>query len=145
MRRLRQTLVWVGLALWGVACCRQHQAPPQPPAAVPGATATSVQVQVQPKSTLPRTRTDAPGASLVLTNKYPLEQHVFIAGTWLGSVPPGSTVSFPVPLGNQEVRCSDSRDPTNNPTSFPATFESGFAYTYLLSADGQPMPPPADQ
>lgn len=75
------------------------------------------------------------GASLAMVNDYPLEQHVFVDTDRLGSVPPSSSATFPVPLGTHSVVCADSPDPADNPTSFTATFEAGYEYTYRLSGE----------
>jgi hypothetical protein len=70
-----------------------------------------------------------------MLNDYPLEQHVFMEGAHLGSVPPSSTATFPIPLGTHTVVCADSPNPNDTPTSFSATFEAGYEYTYRLSGE----------
>ncbi len=78
---------------------------------------------------------DSAGALLTIINDYPLEQHVFVEGSHLGAVPPSSSAAFGVPLGSHTVVCADSPHPGDNPSSFVATFQAGYAYTYRLTGE----------
>lgn len=95
-------------------------------------------VQPEPPDLAERHRVErgAPAgrARLVIRNTYLTVQYVFVAGEFLGFVPPDTEGSFDIPPGAHGITISDSRDGESNSKSLSEVFDSGYSYHYDVVA-----------
>jgi hypothetical protein len=83
---------------------------------------------------LERIHTGQERPTIVVDNDFPQPQHLFLDQRWLGSVDPGQSDTFEVPLGVHTFTSADSRDLDDNPSSITEAFESGYRYRYAIRA-----------
>lgn len=62
-------------------------------------------------------QTTATGATLRVENRWRVTQYVFVDGTYVGSVPSGTSHDFQIQPGSRVAVAADSRDGTMNPVS----------------------------
>jgi len=76
-----------------------------------------------------------PGTAwLVITNKYTVNQYVFVDGEQFGWVYPDTRSSFELTPGAHRVTISDSEDGLSNPKSLSEVFDERYSYYYDVVA-----------
>jgi hypothetical protein len=73
--------------------------------------------------------------TLVVNNRFPIGQHVFLDSKPLGKVGTSSTATFEVPAGVHTLTSADSADQDDNPVSITERFEAGFSYSYDIAPE----------
>jgi hypothetical protein len=73
--------------------------------------------------------------TLVVNNRFPIGQHVFLDSKLLGKVGTSSTTTFEVPAGVHTLTSADSADQDDNPVSITERFETGFSYSYDIAPE----------
>jgi hypothetical protein len=114
----------------------QEDATGAPPLAVPSL------LPPDPSVSTPTPPPDGPGLeriytgqdmpTVVVVNVYPRAQYVFIDSRPVGSVAPGASDTFDVPLGVHTVTSADSVDGEDNATSITEPFDKGYRYRYEI-------------
>jgi hypothetical protein len=126
--------------LLGVACSAR------PPNAAAGASSPTVApapssptAPSQPLRRAParlvRQYTGQATPTLVVKNRFPLVQHVFLDAKLVGKVQTSSTARFEVAPGVHTLTSADSADPDDNPVSITERFETGFSYSYDIAPE----------
>lgn len=76
-----------------------------------------------------------PGTAwLVITNKYLVNQYVFVDDEEFGWVPPGTRSAFELKPGAHRVTISDSADGRSNAKSLSEVFDERYSYYYDVVA-----------
>ena len=70
--------------------------------------------------------------TIVVVNRFPATQHVFIDWKRVGTVQAQSSATFEIDLGTHSVTSADSPDPDQNPVTVTESFEKGFSYRYEI-------------
>jgi hypothetical protein len=130
-------------ALFCAACSGPPFRAPGPPArsgaeAHPSAAGSSSTQQPGPARSparLERKYTGQATPTLVVKNRFPIGQHVFLDQKPLGKIDTSSTATFEVPLGVHTLTSADSADQDDNSVSITESFESGFSYSYEITPE----------
>ncbi|HKO47723.1 MAG TPA: hypothetical protein VJV79_08365 [Polyangiaceae bacterium] len=81
---------------------------------------------------LERAFTGQPQPSLLVSNGFPVAQHVFVDWVHQARLAPASSQRFQLTIGTHTVTCADSADPDHNPAAITESFEAGYAYAYAI-------------
>jgi hypothetical protein len=84
---------------------------------------------------LERQYTGQASPTLIVRNRFPITQHVFLDSKPLGKVETMSDASFEVSAGVHTLTSADSADQDQNPVSVTESFESGFSYSYEIAPE----------
>jgi hypothetical protein len=84
---------------------------------------------------LEKTYTGRGAPNLVVRNRFPTVQFVFLDWKAVGRVGPGASVAFELSSGTHTVTSADSSDPDDNPVSITEAFELGFSYSYEIAPE----------
>ena len=77
--------------------------------------------------------TDGPPI-LVVENRFPLDQFVWLDDALLGTVPAGSERAFEIAPGAHLITCSDSATRPAHPSFVAEVFDIGYRYRYQVVA-----------
>ena len=84
------------------------------------------------RAQLEKTYTGQAQPTIVVVNRFPATQHVFIDWKHVGTVEARSSATFAIGLGTHTVTSADSPDPDQNPVTVTEGFEKGFSYRYEI-------------
>ena len=84
------------------------------------------------RAKLEKTYTGQAEPTIVVENRFPVTQHVFIDWKLVGTVGAQSSATFPIGRGTHSVTSADSPDPDQNPVTVTESFEKGFSYRYEI-------------
>ena len=111
---------------------------PYPVAADPPPAASASETPSQPPELVQQytLHREAPVGSawLVITNKYTVNQYVFVDDELFGSVYPDTRSSFDLTPGAHRITISDSEDGRSNPKSLSEVFDERYSYYYDVVA-----------
>jgi hypothetical protein len=89
-----------------------------------------------PSAALRKTFTGQQQPSLLVTNSFPIAQHLFIDWVHLALLAPATSQSFELTSGTHTITCADSADPDDHPAAVTEQFDAGYAYVYELRPGG---------